>query len=247
LDSIGVVFCGGEGTRFRPLTYYIQKVMIPVGPNEKPILEYIVRNMCRNDIKNIVFMVGYRGSQIRNYFDDGRRFGVSISYRRDVEGFRGIGTQLLLAFKDGVFDRYNNILIHYGDILTAISLRKMYEKHRSWKADVTLALSARYPLPIGVAELDRNNILRGFAEKPELGKPVSIGILWFSTDALGRVYQEYFRDGLDLMGNIIPWMIKKDMKVYGYVTEEFWYDVGSIDKYEKLNNEIFEREFGWIS
>jgi len=40
---VGVVLCGGEGKRLRPLTYYFQKVMVPVGGKQKPLLEYVVR------------------------------------------------------------------------------------------------------------------------------------------------------------------------------------------------------------
>ncbi|MCJ7609670.1 sugar phosphate nucleotidyltransferase, partial [Candidatus Bathyarchaeota archaeon] len=39
----GVVLAGGEGKRLRPLTYYFQKCMIPIGSTQKPLLEYIVR------------------------------------------------------------------------------------------------------------------------------------------------------------------------------------------------------------
>ena len=74
----GVVLAGGQGTRFRPLTYYIQKCMIPVGKKEKPVLDYIIRLFSHHNIPNIVLLVGYKHQQIQNYFNDGRRFGVKL-------------------------------------------------------------------------------------------------------------------------------------------------------------------------
>jgi len=52
-DTIGVILCGGEGKRLRPLTYYFQKAMIPVGSQQKPLLEYIVRLMKFHGITKI--------------------------------------------------------------------------------------------------------------------------------------------------------------------------------------------------
>ena len=38
-----LILCGGPGKRLRPLTYYFQKALIPIGVRQKPLLEYIVR------------------------------------------------------------------------------------------------------------------------------------------------------------------------------------------------------------
>ena len=43
-DNVGVLFCGGEGTRMRPLTYYLQKVMMPIGADQIPLLEYVIKH-----------------------------------------------------------------------------------------------------------------------------------------------------------------------------------------------------------
>ncbi len=67
----GIVLAGGEGTRFRPLTYYFQKCMIPVGDEQKPILDYILRLFKYHGIKKTVLLVGYKHQQIENYFDHG--------------------------------------------------------------------------------------------------------------------------------------------------------------------------------
>ena len=79
----GLVLCGGPGTRLRPITYYFQKTMVPIGIRQKPLLEYVVRLFKFHGIQELAFLVNYKAEQIVNYFDDGSRFGVKISYVYD--------------------------------------------------------------------------------------------------------------------------------------------------------------------
>ena len=68
-----IIFCGGKGVRLRPLTYYLQKVMVPVGSEQRPIVEYVIRLLRYHKIDDIVLMVNYKANQIINYFDNGFR------------------------------------------------------------------------------------------------------------------------------------------------------------------------------
>ncbi|HJJ41179.1 MAG TPA: sugar phosphate nucleotidyltransferase, partial [Methanocorpusculum sp.] len=73
-----VILAAGEGSRMRPLTSSRPKVMLPlVG---KPMLEHLIRNVKEAGIKEIIIVVGYKEEAIREYFGDGRSFGVSITY-----------------------------------------------------------------------------------------------------------------------------------------------------------------------
>ena len=92
MDKVkGIVLCGGKGTRLRPLTLYIQKTMVPVGIRQKPLLEYVVRLFKFYGIKELVFLVNFKSEQIKNYFGDGSRFGVKISYVEDDPNSKGTG------------------------------------------------------------------------------------------------------------------------------------------------------------
>jgi len=41
-----------------------------------------------------------------------------------------------------------------------------------------------------------------------------------------------------LMGDLLPQLIRNGRLVHGYVTDAFWYDVGSTERYEKLDNNL---------
>ena len=73
-----VVLAAGEGMRLRPLTVSEPKVMIPVA--NRPILEHVVDALVKNDVHDIVMVVGYRKERIMSHFEDGRRFGARIEY-----------------------------------------------------------------------------------------------------------------------------------------------------------------------
>ncbi|MCZ2845335.1 MAG: sugar phosphate nucleotidyltransferase, partial [Candidatus Bathyarchaeota archaeon] len=66
IDLKGTILCGGEGSRLRPLTYYFQKVMIPIGKTQKPLLEYIIKLFIKNGVNDVVLLVGYKAEQILN-------------------------------------------------------------------------------------------------------------------------------------------------------------------------------------
>ena len=48
---------------------------------------------------------------------------------------------------------------------------------------------------------------------------------------------------MDLMGDLLPQLIRNGRLVYGYVTDAFWYDVGSTEQYEKLDNDLLAHYF----
>ncbi|MEM2526016.1 MAG: nucleotidyltransferase family protein, partial [Candidatus Methanomethylicaceae archaeon] len=148
-NIISAILCGGTGSRLRPLTYYFQKSMIPIGSKQKPLLEYIIKLLKFYGIYNIILLVGYKHEQIINYFEDGKRFNINIKYIHDKEGYKGNGWAILNAYEQNAFNNFENILIYYGDILSNIDLSKMIEQHIKRDAIVTLAVSKGYKLPIG--------------------------------------------------------------------------------------------------
>ena len=75
-----VILSGGLGTRLRPYTLFVPKPMLPLA--EKPLLQYIIEWLRKNDLKDIVISVGYLRQSIEDYFLDGKDFDVRINYVR---------------------------------------------------------------------------------------------------------------------------------------------------------------------
>ena len=240
----GIVLCGGKGTRLRPLTHYIQKTMVPLGVKQKPLLEYVVNLFNFHGIKDLVFLVNYKAEQIVNYFDDGSRFTVKISYVKDDPSSKGTGGALLNAYNAGAVNTTDTLLVYYGDIITNMNLTDLLGYHRAKQSWGTVALSSGFKVRVGLANLDSDGKILGFEEKPTLEKPVSVGISVLKGEMLeDMMLLKGEKQKLDLMGEVFPHLLKVGKPVYGYVSKAFWYDVLSTEAYEKLDPQLVEEMF----
>ncbi len=116
--SQAVILAGGKGERMRPLTLTIPKPMIKI--HGKPFLEYTIRHLKKNGIKEIIILTGYLHEQIENYFKDGKKFGIKIKYSYSpVEA--DTGTRVRNARH--IFKKY--ILLLYGDNYWPLDLTKL--------------------------------------------------------------------------------------------------------------------------
>ena len=76
-DVTAVLFCGGRGSRLYPVTDYYQKVMMPMGTEGKPMLEYVIEYLKMHGVSKFIALIKYRANQIRRYFGDGSKWGTS--------------------------------------------------------------------------------------------------------------------------------------------------------------------------
>lgn len=246
-NVVAMVFCGGEGTRLRPLSYLIRKEMLPIGQSRKPVLEFIVNHLRRQGIRDIVFL-GSRANagEVGNFFREGRRFGVHIRHQPDPRNCSGNGHALLWAIKELELQK-SVLLIHYGDIISTIDVQKLLNEHHEKGASATLALSHQYVIPKGVASVDRKGFVREFNEKPPWkgSGEIGIGMLCLNGESVVKfcgglpsteeeVQKSEFRD---VMGNIVTRLIHQD-RVAAYHTDAPWVDIGSFEDYAKVNGDI---------
>lgn len=237
-----LILAGGTGSRFHPYTEIIPKPMIPVGRKEKPVLEVIVKWLRKHGVKEFVFLVDYKWKYIYNYFENGSRFNVKIDYSLDEhDGYRNTGGAILKAYRSNLVDSRG--LIWYGDILAPININELLDYHVDKKADLTLVVTKRYKVPVGVAEVNENNEIVKMVEKPELNISATVGIGVVEREIFNQKIEEYLGKDFDFMGDLVPWLIGKGYKVYAYMYNDIWFDVGSLERYKKLDNEnlsVFE-------
>ena len=237
-----LILAGGEGRRFRPYTDIIPKPMIPVGPEEKPLVEHIIRWISRHGVRDFILLVGYRWRQLANYLGDGSRLGVRIEYSVDGEGYRGTGGALLKAWASGLLEGYEALLVWYGDIISLVNVQDLLSAHLREGAHVTIVVTDKYQVPVGIARVDENGYIRELREKPWLEVQATIGILALNPETLKPVEKTLGRE-LDIMGDLIPWLISQGMRVKAYIYKGPWYDVGSLERYEKLETSMFKEFF----
>lgn len=226
-----VILAGGKGMRLRPLTKNTQKAMLPVG--SKPAIEHLVTGISKQGFNDIIITVNYLKEQIINHLSDGARLGVKINYTIEP-GDRFLGTagstKLARARLGDTF------IVFQGDAFTDIDVRKALAFHHDGGADVTIVLK-QVPNPwlYGVSIVDRNSRITGFQERPPKqdckSNLVSTGIYVLESDILNFV-----GDGnVDFAKDVFPRLVASDRKILGYVTDDFWVDIGSREGYLLAN------------
>ena len=213
-----MVLAAGLGTRLRPLTYEINKPMVPV--LDRPVMAHIVDLLDRHGFDETIANLHYFPDSIRDYF------GERLTYRTEPEllgtagGVRGCAE----FFGDEAF------LVISGDALTDIDLRAFAARHREAGGVATLAVKkVADTREYGVVLHDRAGRITGFQEKPEPEEALSdlgnCGIYIFEP----RIF-DYFPDRpfVDWAQDVFPALLANDVPFHIHEVHDYWNDVGSL-------------------
>jgi mannose-1-phosphate guanylyltransferase len=213
-----MVLAAGLGTRLRPLTYEINKPMVPV--LDRPVMAHIVDLLDRHGFEEAITNLHHFPQTIREYF------GERLTYRTEPE---------LLGTAGGVrgcrdFFGAEAFLVISGDALTDIDLRAFAARHREAGGVATLAVK-QVPdtREYGVVLHDRAGRITGFQEKPEPEEALSdlgnCGIYIFEPEIF-----DYFpeRPFVDWAQDVFPTLLAHDVPFHIHEVRGYWNDVGSL-------------------
>jgi NDP-sugar pyrophosphorylase family protein len=114
-----VILAGGLGTRMRPATDRIPKVLLPVAG--QPFAHHQLTLLREGGVTDVVYCIGHLGEMVRDFVGDGSRFGLGVRYVDEGADLRGTGGALRLAADAGVLS--DHFLVLYGDSYLPIDLR----------------------------------------------------------------------------------------------------------------------------
>lgn len=231
-----MVLAAGLGTRLRPLTELISKPMAPIV--NKPVMEHIIELLVEHNFKDIICNLHWYPEAIKNYFGDGSKWGVNItySYEEELLGTAG-GVKNVEEFFEG-----NTLLVLSGDALTDIDLKDLVRFHKKRRGIATLVLTrVEDSSQFGVALMDENKRIYGFQEKPLSGQAKSnlanSGIYVFEYEIFKYMPKGVF---LDFARDLFPELLKRDIPYFGYEHNRYWNDVGSLEEYQQGNFDALE-------
>lgn len=217
-----VILAGGKGTRLKPYTKILPKPLMPIG--DMPIVEILMRQMRRAGIRNVILTVGYLADYMRLFFQDGQRLNLNISYSIEK---RPLGTAGPLTLIEGLD---NTFLVTNGDVLTTLQLADLIAYHHQQEAAATIAMHHRQvKIDLGVIQLNSDQHVDGYLEKPCYDFMVSMGIYVFEPRVLQYIPHNQYYDFPDLVKKLIA----SGEKVAGYPFHGYWQDLGRPDDYEQ--------------
>jgi mannose-1-phosphate guanylyltransferase len=245
-----VVMCGGFGKRLRPLTYYFQKCMMPVGSNMKPILDYVIKTLKFHGFYDMILVIGHKGDQIRSYFGDGHELDMNIIYHEINPKTSGLVNSFSeVASLKHMIDS-QSFLLYMGDILTNINLNDMRSTHIEYgklgKPRLTLACGFDYSSSYAFANTTGVKVTE-FTQM--IDKRPNIGIMMMDRSYMKKHFTKVVGYRTSFTDIIEKSIINGD-NVFAYPSPDIgdflWYDVGSVSRYEFLTPEIVDKYMEFV-
>ncbi len=242
-----MILAAGKGTRVRPLTYEMPKPMIPI--LGKPVMEYLVEDLARHGITEIMVNVSHLPEQIERYFGDGRRWGVNIGYSFEghIENGEIVGTPVgsaggLKRIQDfsGFFD--DTFVVVCGDALIDLDVTTAVRRHWQKGAAASLCVhkvpQAQVP-NYGVVVCDADDRITSFQEKPSVTEArsnlVNTGIYIFEPEVLNLVPSG---KSYDIGSHLFPAIMDNELPFYAIHEPFNWIDIGRLSDYWEANQQI---------
>ncbi len=258
-DVLALILAGGQGDRLSVLSEERAKPAVPFGSRYR-IIDFALSNCVNSGISRVGILTQYRPRSLNEHIGIGQPWGLD---RESPDGIAGVtllqpylGRETSDWYRgtaDAVFQNLyfvaeadpKEVLILAGDHVYIMTYDELVAFHRKTGADVTVPL---YEVPLdeahryGVLTLDSDGRITDFDEKPEDPRSnlISMGIYVFNRDALT---EELMRDSQmdsthDFGRDIIPHMVEKGLRVYGYRFRGYWRDVGTIESYYEANMDL---------
>lgn len=214
----------GLGTRLKPLTDLTPKCLVPI--NGKPLIDFWNDLFQKHNIDQVLINTHYLSDQVEDYL-------------KKYSNFTCVYEDQLLGSAGTLFQNRNFItseepfFICYADNLTNTNLSKMLEFHVQKQALLTMRLfHASDPSACGIVELDKNNQILHFEEKPAFPKSDLANGGIYVTDY--RIFDYMDNSQKDLGKEVLPFL----PNTYGYNSNEYLLDIGTMENYLKARRDV---------
>lgn len=231
-----VLMAGGKGTRISELFPNIPKPLIPI--EGVPVLEREIISLRDQGFKDIILTIGYMADKIKNYFGDGSKWGVNISYFVEEKPLGNAGALFFLNIED-------DFLLLNADAIFDVDFKRMVKYHKEKGGLVTLFTHPNsHPYDSGLIISKENGVVERWLTKedtrPDIYKNrVNAGLHVISSKALKRSGINREEIGKEVNGKIkkvdLDRQILKPLcstgKMFCYDSPEYVKDMGTPERY----------------
>jgi NDP-sugar pyrophosphorylase family protein len=205
-----LILAAGKGSRLKNVTNNTPKPMVLF--QNKPLLQHNIELCKTYGIKEIFINTSHLANKITDYFGNGIKFGVSITYSYEQELLGTSGA--LLNFKN--YLSQEPFFVLYGDNVSQFNLQSLKEKGEKENTIATIGFHHREDIEnCGVAEFNKNNKITKFIEKPNRSdtesRLVNSGAYFLKPEIFKYITYGFSDFGKD----IFPLLLKKNIPMYG--------------------------------
>lgn len=255
-ECVAMLLAGGQGSRLYALTNQVAKPAVSFGAKYK-IIDFPLSNCVNSNIDTVGVLTQYQPLALNEYIGNGqpwdldRTFGgvhILPPYQGKVTTNWYKGTANAIYQNINFIKMYNPeyVIILSGDHIYRMDYNQMLEYHKEKKADVTIAV-----IDVDIKEASRFGIMNTkddlsiyeFEEKPKNPKSTnaSMGIYIFNAEILYKYLEEDEENPNsknDFGKDIIPAMLKNNVKMFAYPFRGYWKDVGTVESLWEANMDL---------
>lgn len=249
-----VIMAGGKGTRIASVRSDVPKPMINICG--KPILEHQIENLKNCGLTDIILVIGYLGDKIKDYFEDGSKFGVNIEYFVEDHPLGTAGALFKMP------QLTEDFLLLCGDVIIDVDFNRFiafHKEHKAWASLIAHPNGHPYDSSLLVTEIDgpkttggmpedTHRVIRWMAKEDErtyYKNRVNAGIELISPKLLAETAKNFVPrhpetpDKIDLDRDVLKPNIPSG-KIFAYDTPEYIKDMGTPDRYYEVEKDIEE-------
>ena len=230
-----VILVGGEGTRLRPLTSTVPKPVVPLV--DRPFMAYMLEWLRSHGVEDVVMLMGYLPTAVRNVLGDGQQYGLRIRY---VEEPDPRGTAGALKYAEELLEE--RFFMLNGDVLTDMDLTAQLAQARGDRAPRARSGSCRSRTRPRTAWSARygDGRVKGFLEKPSADQIdtnlISAGAYVFEREVVDLIEPDR---NVSIEREIFPQLVGDGL--YGFAHPgAYWLDIGTPDRYLQGTFDIIE-------
>ena len=247
-----VIMAGGMGTRIASIANDIPKPMIQIGG--KPILEHQIENLKACGLTDIILVIGHLGNAIKYYFQDGKNFGVNISYFIEDHPLGTAGALFKMP------ELTDDFLLLCGDVMIDVDFNRFiafHKQHQAWASlmahpnghpyDSSLLVTETLePQEKGGLPIESHRVIGWLNKEDErtyYKNRVNAGIEIISPALLAETMNHFTPrhpeqpDKIDLDRDVLKPNIKSG-RIFAYDTSEYIKDMGTPDRYYEVEKDL---------
>lgn len=232
---ISIILAAGQGTRLRPLSSYVPKILLPV--RGKPVLDYILNNLKGLSIDTHYIVISEHKEMVDKYLRE-----IKLDNAVTVRGLEWeSGGDLALALEQ--INPTGDIAVMNGDIVSDIDMSRVYGDHMKRGGDAYATLTAlkagSKERRFGRVTFDEQGKVTRFREKsPTGGDFISAGFYVFDRKLLKerKKYLPVMKFKYEPV--LFPRLAEEGLLRASWQKPKYFWDVGTMESYLQAEDSL---------